>query len=163
MVVYTPPVSRWPPRGGLDSEFPSPRTLARDRLGLALSGRYARQFGPSRLIGYSQLTYTCAYSCTHTGIYMHTHIHTYTCIQKNIHTYTWIHIYIHMHAYTITHIDTYTCIHICIHVHAYTYTYIYMHTLIHAYTYTYIYCINVCTHIYTAIGPPAISHLLTRK
>ena len=40
-------------------------TLARDRQGLALSSRYARQFDPRLLIGYLQLTYTCAYTCTH--------------------------------------------------------------------------------------------------
>ena len=42
MVVHTPIVSRWAPRGGLDSELLSPRTPAHAcRQGLALSGRYA--------------------------------------------------------------------------------------------------------------------------
>ena len=79
MVVQTPIVSRWPPRGGLDSRFPSHRTPAHDRQGLVLSGRYARQFGSRLLIGYSQVTYTCAYTCAQTYIYMHTHIHMHTC------------------------------------------------------------------------------------
>ena len=84
MVVHTPIVSRRPPRGGLDSEFPSPRTPAHDRQGLAVSGRYARLFGPLLLIVYSQLTYTCAYTCTHMYIYMYTHID----IHSHTHTYT---------------------------------------------------------------------------
>ena len=50
-------------------------TPARDRQGLALSGRYAGQFGSGLLIGNSQQTYTCEYTCTHTYIYMHTHIY----------------------------------------------------------------------------------------
>ena len=45
MVVRTTKISRWPPWDGLDSKFPSPRTPASDRQGLALNGRYARQFG----------------------------------------------------------------------------------------------------------------------
>ena len=44
---------------------------AHDRPGLALSGRYARQFGPRLLIGYSQLTYKCAPTRTHTYIHIH--------------------------------------------------------------------------------------------
>ena len=35
--------------GGLDSEFPSPRTPARDRQGLALGGSDAWQFGKIHL------------------------------------------------------------------------------------------------------------------
>ena len=45
-VVHTPMVGRWPPGGGLDSEFASLRTPAHDRQGFALSGHYARQFDP---------------------------------------------------------------------------------------------------------------------
>ena len=71
----TPIVSRWPPRGGLDSEFPSPRTPAHGTQGFSLSGRYAWQFGSLLLIGYSQLTYTCAYTCMH--IYIYRLAHTY--------------------------------------------------------------------------------------
>ena len=52
MVVYTPTVSRWPPKDGLDSEFPSLRIPAHDGHGLTLSGRYARQFGPQLLTDY---------------------------------------------------------------------------------------------------------------
>ena len=77
MVVHAPTINRWPPRGGLDSEFPSPWTPAHDRQGLALSDCYERQFGPRLLIGYSQLTYTCTYTCTHVSIYIYTY--TYTC------------------------------------------------------------------------------------
>ena len=55
--------------------FHSPRTAALDRQGLALSGRYARQFGPPLFIGYSQLTYTCIYTCTPTDKYSYTHIY----------------------------------------------------------------------------------------
>ena len=90
VVVRTLKVSRWPPRGGLDSEFLSPRTPAHDRQDLALCGLYARQFGPRLLIGNSQLTCTCVYACTHTCIYMHTHIHIYTCEVVNT--------YIHNHS-----------------------------------------------------------------
>ena len=52
ILVHTPIVSRWPPRSGLESEFPSPRTPVYDRHGLALSSRYAGQFDPLLLIGY---------------------------------------------------------------------------------------------------------------
>ena len=83
MVVHTPKVSRWPQRGGLDLEFPSPWTPARDRQGLALSGRYARQFGRRMLIGYSQLTYTHA----HTRIYTCIHIYIYIRVHTPIHTH----------------------------------------------------------------------------
>ena len=73
MVVRTLKVSRWPPRGGLDSDFPTPRTPIHHSQGFTPSGSYARQFGPWLLIGYSQLTCTFAFTCTHTYIYMHTH------------------------------------------------------------------------------------------
>ena len=85
------PVSRWPPRGGLNSEFLSPRTPTHGRQGLALSGRFARQFGPRLLIGYSQLTYTCAYTCMHSyiyNLYMHTHI---PILYKRVYTYIHCH------------------------------------------------------------------------
>ena len=74
-------------RGCLDSKFPSPRTPTHDRHGRALSCRYVRKFGPRLLIGYSQLTYTCAYTCTHTYIYMHSQIYIHT----RAHTYIHIH------------------------------------------------------------------------
>ena len=74
MVVRIPTVSRWPPRVVcMDSEFPSPRTPVRDTQGLALSGHYARLFGPRLIISYSQLIYTCAYTCTHSHNYIQIH------------------------------------------------------------------------------------------
>ena len=54
--------------------FPLLGHPARDKKRLVVSGSYARQFGLLLLIGYSLLTYTCAYACPHTYIYMHTHI-----------------------------------------------------------------------------------------
>ena len=108
MVVHTTIVSRWPPMGGLDSEFPSLKTPAHDRQGTKLTNKLtkilqfeykltkitnkqprtkllsiapAKQFGPRLLIGYLQLIYACAYTCTHKYIYI--------CI----------HIYIRMHTY----------------------------------------------------------------
>ena len=67
----------------------SQRTPACNRQDFALSGRYARQFGPPLLISYSQLTYACA------------HTRTYTCIQ--------ICIYIRVHTYVHIHMPSATC------------------------------------------------------
>ena len=86
-VVHTPIDSWWLPRGGLDSEFPSPRTPAHDRQGLALRCRYGMQFGPRQLLDYSQLTYTCTNTRTHTYICMHTHIYIHACTHKYAHPY----------------------------------------------------------------------------
>ena len=77
------PVIRLPPRGGLDSEFPSSRTPAHDRQGFALSGRYARRFGPRLYWLFAANLYMC--------IRMHTHVH------KHTYTYTY----------------TYVCTHLC--------------------------------------------------
>ena len=71
---FVPPKLASDHQGVVWIQFPCPRTPARERQGLSLSGRYARQLGPRLHIGYAQLTYTCAYTCTHTYIYMHTHI-----------------------------------------------------------------------------------------
>ena len=51
-------------------------TPAHDRQGPALTGRYARQFGPRLLTGYSQLTYTHLY----TYIYIYIYTYVYMCV-----------------------------------------------------------------------------------
>ena len=89
MVVRMPKVSQWPARGGLDSEFPSPRTPASDRQGLALGGRYICQAAWSAAAIYArQYAWSAAaywlfaanlYMCIH--IHSHVHIHAYTYIQ----------------------------------------------------------------------------------
>ena len=49
---------------------------------IAPSGRSARQLGLRLVIGYSQLTYTCAYTCRHIHACIHTYLltHLYTSI-----------------------------------------------------------------------------------
>ena len=91
MVVHTPIVSWWPPRGGLDSEFPSPRTPAHGRQCLALCGRYAWQFNPWLLIGFSPLSY----------VHTHAHTRTYTCI----HMYIYIRVHTYAHPLALRHLQ----------------------------------------------------------
>ena len=98
MLVQRPIVSRWPPRGGLDSKFISPRTPAHDRQGLALSDCYARQFSLRLLIGYSQLIYTCM--CVHMNTHVHKHADTYS------HTYVCTPIYTSICPPAIHHLPT---------------------------------------------------------
>ena len=50
----------------------------------------ARVFGPLLLIGYCQLTYTCAYACTHMYIYNYTCIHIYIYTRVHIYIYTYM-------------------------------------------------------------------------
>ena len=86
MVVRMPKVSRWPPRGGLDSEFPSPMAPARDRQSLALCGRCGRQFG-RQLLNCRLFTAT-----PYMRIQMRTHVH--------IHAYTYTYTYVCTHLYS---------------------------------------------------------------
>ena len=65
---FVPPELAGDHQGVIWIQFPSPRTHVRDKQGLTLSGRFDRQFGLRMLIGYTRLTYTCAYTCTHTCI-----------------------------------------------------------------------------------------------
>ena len=71
------------------SEFPSPSTPieygtpAHDRQSSRL---LCQTFDPRQLIGYSQLTYTCAYTP------IHTFMHIYTCM----HIYVYTHIFTHI-------------------------------------------------------------------
>ena len=83
MVVCTPKVSRSPPRGGLDSEFPCPRTLAHDRQGLVLSDRYARQL----------IWSVAAYWLFAANLYMCIHMHIHVHIQAYTYPYMCTHIY----------------------------------------------------------------------
>ena len=79
MVARTPIVNRWPPRVGLDSEFPSPRSPAHDRQGLALSGRYSRQFWSTAAYW---LFAANLYICMHTHTYAYTHARTHMHIHR---------------------------------------------------------------------------------
>ena len=91
MMVHLPTVGRWPPRGGLDLEFPSSRTPTHDRQGLVLSGRYARQFVPLLFFWFAAnlcmctLAHTCTYTCIRIYIYMHTHLHIHIHTCSHIH------------------------------------------------------------------------------
>ena len=85
-MVTSAKVSRWLPRDGLDSEFPSPRTPARDRQFLAISSRYARQFDPWLLIWlFAANLYIPIHIRKHIYIYMHTHIHIHKCVNTHTH------------------------------------------------------------------------------
>ena len=74
LVVHTPKVIQWPTRGGLDTEFPSPRIPAHDRQGLALSSYYAMQ-----------LVYGCILVIRSKPIHIHTHSLTYIYMHTHIH------------------------------------------------------------------------------
>ena len=85
MLVRTPKVGRWRPRGGLDSEFPllghPPVTGSVSRLAAAMPGSLVRG---------------CLFVIHSSTIHVYTHAHT--------RTYICLHIYIYIRAYTYVHI-----------------------------------------------------------
>ena len=77
-------------KGWFGLRVSSPRIPAHNRQGLALAAYMPGSLvGGCSLVGYSQLTYTCAYTCTCIHIYLHTHIviYIYTNAPKYIHIY----------------------------------------------------------------------------
>lgn len=80
-------VCQWPPRGGLDTEFPSPKTSTRDRQRLTLCHRNAKQFSPILLIDYLQQTYTHIHA--HIYIYIYTSIRPQASHRLLHHRLTW--------------------------------------------------------------------------
>ena len=92
--------------------------------------------------------------CTHTYIYIHTHVtyctYVHTCTHMYIQVHTGKYIYIHVY-YTGTYTHIHTCMHACMHaytyiqVHACTYRYIHVHTGTYIDTYMYV---HTCVYIY---------------
>ena len=88
LVVHTPIVSRWQPRGGLNWELPSP-WQAGPR---AYSGRYAMLWSATAYWFFTVNLYMCIHMHTHKYIYNYTCIHIYIYIRVHtyIHIYTWL-------------------------------------------------------------------------